>query len=86
MRRGPREGFRWTGETIVYAIRLWYRRHQRPPCAHEWEQAGEDHPSRTTVARAFGSWNAGIRAAGLPARSRGRQPQHQMGVEAGGAD
>ena len=31
MRTGPRTGFRWTPETIVYAITLWYRKHSRTP-------------------------------------------------------
>jgi len=51
MRTGPRTGFRWTPETIVYAITLWYRKHSRTPLTSEWDQAGENHPSRQTVAR-----------------------------------
>src|SRR5437667_10696375 len=51
MRTGPRRGFRWTPETIVYAITLWYRQHSRPPLSREWDQAGENHPSRQTVSR-----------------------------------
>jgi hypothetical protein len=64
MRTGPRTGFRWTPETIVYAITLWNRKHSRTPLTREWDQAGENHPSRQTVARVFGSWNAAIEAAG----------------------
>ena len=45
MRTGPRTGFRWTPETIVYAITLWYRKHSRTPLTSEWDQAGENHPS-----------------------------------------
>ena len=74
MRTGPRTGFRWTPETIVYAITLWYRKHSRTPLTSEWDQAGENHPSRQTVARVFGSWNAAIAAAGFAPRPRGRQP------------
>jgi hypothetical protein len=74
MRTGPRTGFRWTDETIVYAITLWYRKHSRPPLTRDWEQAGENHPSRQTVVRVFGSWNNGIAAAGFHPRPRGRQP------------
>ena len=58
MRTGPRTGFRWTPETIIYAITLWYRKHSRTPFTSEWDSAGENHPSRQTVARVFGSWNA----------------------------
>ena len=75
MRTGPRTGFRWTHETIVYAINLWHRKHDRPPLTSDWEQAGENHPSRQTVARVFGSWNAAIAAAGFRPRPRGRQPK-----------
>ena len=75
MRTGPRTGFRWTPETIVYAITLWNRKHSRTPLTSEWAKAGENHPSRQTVARVFGSWNAAIEAAGYAPRSRGRQPR-----------
>ena len=74
MRTGPRAGFRWTPETIVYAITLWHRKHSRPPTVCEWEQAGENHPSTMTVRRVFGSWNDAIHAAGYTPRPRGRQP------------
>jgi hypothetical protein len=75
MRAGPRPGFRWTPETIVYAITLWYRKHSRTPLTSEWDQAGENHPSRRTVARVCASCNAGIDAAGYQPRPRGRQPR-----------
>jgi hypothetical protein len=75
VRTGPRAGFRWTPETIVYAITLWNRKHSRAPLTSEWAKAGENHPSRQTVARVFGSWNAAIEAAGFRPRSRGRQPR-----------
>src|SRR3954469_6253007 len=70
MRTGPRTGFRWTPETIVYAITLWYRKHSRTPLTSEWDQAGENHPSRQTVARVFGSWNAAIERGRLRPRAR----------------
>jgi Homing endonuclease associated repeat len=71
MRTGPREGFRWSDELIVYAIDLWHRRHLRIPTVKEWERAGPDHPSRQTVQRTFGSWSAAIRAAGFRPRRQG---------------
>ena len=37
MRTGPRTGFRWTPETIVYAITLWNRKHSRTPLTREWD-------------------------------------------------
>jgi len=71
MRSGPRDGFRWDRETIVYAIDLWHRRHLKTPTVAEWETAGSEHPCRHTVQRVFGSWNAAIKAAGFRARRRG---------------
>jgi hypothetical protein len=69
---GPRAGFRWTRETIVYAIDLWHRRYLEAPAQDDWERAGPDHPCRLTVLRTFGTWNVAIRAAGLKPRPRGR--------------
>ena len=79
MKTGPRNGFRWTRENIVYAIELWHRRHLYAPAAAEWECAGEDHPCRQTVLRVFGSWSAAIRAAGLRARRRGERRRQGHG-------
>jgi len=78
MRPGPRQGFRWTQDSIVYAIELWHRRHLRTPTAEEWERAGEDHPCRQTVLRVFRSWNAAIRAAGYRPKQQG---QNRPGVQ-----
>lgn len=71
IRPGPRPGFRWSRQSIVYAIDLWHRRHLRAPALREWATAGHDHPSYATVMRHFGSWNAAIRAAGLKPRQPG---------------
>ena len=62
----------------MYAITLWYRKHSRTPFTSEWDQAGENHPSRQTVARVFGSWNAAMEAAGFTPRPRGRQPREAV--------
>jgi hypothetical protein len=73
VRPGLREdGVRWTRELIVYAIDLWARRHLRAPTAEQWSRAGADHPSRQTVQRVFGTWNAAIAAAGYVPRRPGR--------------
>jgi hypothetical protein len=72
MKTGPRHGFMWNRQTIVYAIDLWHRRHLRTPTVAEWEAAGANHPCRQTVQRVFGSWNAAIQAAGFRPRPRGR--------------
>src|SRR5438477_9708893 len=76
MRPGPRHGFRWTRETVLYAFELWHRRHLRAPRAIEWRAAGADHPSVTTVRRVFGSWQRAVRHAGLARAKRtvGQRP------------
>jgi Homing endonuclease associated repeat len=71
VKTGPREGFRWTRESIIYAIDLWHRRNLRTPTVNEWVQAGEDHPCFVTVKRVFGSWNEAMRAGGFRPRPRG---------------
>lgn len=73
MKSGPRHGFAWTEETILYAIDLWHRRHLQAPTSEDWKCAGADHPHRSTVARVFGSWNAAIVAAGLLPRTPGHR-------------
>ncbi len=71
MKPGPRDGFRWTRETIIYAFELWHRRHLCSPTVAEWRRAGSDNPSATTVRSAFGSWNSAVKAAGLRPRRPG---------------
>jgi hypothetical protein len=72
VRSGPRNGYSWDRQSIIYAIDLWHRRHLRTPTVAEWEQAGENHPCRATVQRVFGSWSAAMRAAGFRPRRRGQ--------------
>jgi len=79
MKPGPRDGFRWSRETILYALELWHRRNLCSPTVAEWRLAGESHPSVTTVRAVFGSWNKAIAAAGL----RPRRPGEARGVRAG---
>jgi len=78
MKTGPRHGFRWTRENIVYAFQLWHRRHLYAPTVFDWERAGDDHPCRQTVLRVFGSWSAGVRAAGLRPRGRGETLRYRQ--------
>lgn len=68
---GPRPGYCWTRENVVYAIELWHRRYLRAPTVADWTNAGHDHPTRHTVQRVFGSWNNAIKAAGLRPRRQG---------------
>jgi Homing endonuclease associated repeat len=86
MKPGPRDGFRWTSETIAYAFELWHRKNLCSPTVDEWRRAGPDHPSVTTVRQVFGSWNAAVEAAGLrprrPGESRKAAPVRLVRSEA----
>jgi hypothetical protein len=58
----------------VDAFHRFHAQHGRVPSAWEWR--GGTWPSSSAVIRAFGSWNAGVRAAGFePRRSGERGPQ-----------
>ena len=63
---------RWTREKVIAAIKTWAKRHGAPPKLSDWQGIGRDapHPSAPTVLRVFGSWNAGIEAAGFEPRMR----------------
>jgi hypothetical protein len=78
VRPGRRPGFAWTPQLIGYAVDLWHRRYLRLPTAAEWERAGVDHPSRRTVTRAFGSWNAALAAAGFQPRRPGQNLRWEL--------
>lgn len=62
----PHRRFRWSGQEIVAALRRFAEREGRPPTEGDWETNGADHPGRVTVRNHFGSWRAGLVAAGLP--------------------
>lgn len=48
-------------------LRAWAGAHGRPPRRHDWLTAGPGHPEGSVVYRLFGSWGAGLVAAGLQA-------------------
>lgn len=72
---------RWTRESVMAAIHLFADRYGRPPTAtdfnpahaiargHGWRakrwQRDADYPSIFSVQRVFGSWSAGVAAAGF---------------------
>jgi HNH endonuclease len=67
---GPR-----TGDRIVAAIQAWADRTGQPPTANGWrEPTGSSRPTTRRAIRVFGSWNAGVAAAGFIARRQGHQP------------
>jgi hypothetical protein len=69
---------RWTDEAIFAAIRLWVERYGEVPYSEEWNwktgkgkdprHATGEFPSGNVVRKWFGSWEAGIRAAGFEPR------------------
>lgn len=57
---------RWTPATCVGALRAFHVRHGRSPTMREFAVARRGTlPSPSTITRLFGSWSAGLAAAGL---------------------
>jgi hypothetical protein len=69
---GGRRPTVWTRERIIEAIQTWVAQHGSVPSSESWIVAGENRPTCNTVRNAFGSWSAGIRAAGFTPRPGGR--------------
>lgn len=75
----------WTREAILAAIRQWAEQHGQPPAATDWNatlaryfyrpERPAEYPSVDTVQREFGSWNAGIAAAGFDPTPVGHRPK-----------
>jgi len=60
----------WEPETILAALRAYAEKFGRPPAKQELEWPPAGCPSSRTVRRHFGSFTAGLRAAGLDPRGR----------------
>ncbi len=60
----------WEPESILAALRDYAREHGCPPAKPELELPPAGYPSARTVRRHFGSFTAGLRAAGLEPRGR----------------
>src|SRR3984893_6986185 len=83
MTRDLHDGIAWDEDAIVKTIRRWAHQHGgRPPTFRAWMRSrttrerqfstvGVEYPTATRVQQVFGSWNAGITAAGLEPRGRG---------------
>jgi Homing endonuclease associated repeat len=84
--RGHRTGRNnptWDNAGIITALQAWAAEHGRSPTASDWGSARSNgYPSHATVSNRFGSWNAGLKAAGLPYRARvgGPPKRHAMGL------
>ena len=75
---------RWTRQALLLAIRAWARQYGEPPATPDWNPTRAarlhdegricrfregDWPHSESVVREFGSWNAGILAAGFEPRA-----------------
>lgn len=71
----------WEPDVVLAAVRRWASEHDgKAPSETDWRRRGDYSPSAKTVQRLFGSWDAGIRAAGLRPRID-RRPETQAWVE-----
>ena len=64
----------WTKEKAIAAIQAYVEHNGRSPSAREWVRKDAEAPPRpvaTTVIKLFGSWSAGLRAAGFEPRKSG---------------
>lgn len=58
---------RWTRDQLIERMRAWADEHGQPPTSGGWQKhkADGEWPTTTHVQKEFGSWSAGITAAGL---------------------
>jgi hypothetical protein len=67
----PKGHCHWTPDQIIVALKGDARRRGKPPTMREWRRPSKSRPSARSAQRYFGSWNAALRAAGLPTRKGG---------------
>jgi Homing endonuclease associated repeat len=68
----------WNSEEILAALRAYAKQFGRPPAKQELEWPPAGYPSSRTVRRHFGSFTAGLRAAGLEPRGAKRWSEEQI--------
>lgn len=63
----------WTRDAIILALQEWAAEHGEAPRARVWltTPCNATRPPVTAIQREFGSWNAGLEAAGLQTRHAG---------------
>lgn len=67
----------WPREAVIASIQGWAAQHGRQPGAEDFrrdKRAGRDLPSVNHVKYTFGTWQAGLDAAGFPRRRGGPEP------------
>lgn len=60
----PRQSSPWPRERIIQALRDWSAAQGRAPFAPDWVRSAPEHPCTATVYKYFGTWAAGLGAAG----------------------
>jgi hypothetical protein len=55
----------WNRREVVEAMCAFAREHDRAPTSIDWRHSTTGHPGAGTVSKIFGSWSAGLIAAGL---------------------
>jgi hypothetical protein len=66
-------GFRWTDESVGYALDRFHRRNLRTPTLRELRRGVDDLPSYATIRRMYGSAGAMFRRYGYAVRKPGAQ-------------
>jgi Homing endonuclease associated repeat len=72
--RSKWKGRRWKQQEIIAAMRSWATANGRAPKCGDWNSAGFDYPSSSTVLRHFSTWNSAVREADLT-NGRERPPR-----------
>lgn len=57
----------WLADEVRAALQTWASGHGQAPTQTQGKRAGADHPAASTVSKHFGTWRAGLQAAGLAA-------------------
>jgi hypothetical protein len=68
----------WTRAAIIRALQAWAAEHGRAPHHRKWQTSGLEHPPTGTVTNVFGSWSAGLRAAGLEPAVHGAWSEQEV--------
>jgi hypothetical protein len=67
-------GAKWTREQLIERLQDWAAAHDgNAPTSYDWRLATDEWPTTDNVMKLFGSWRAGVEAAGL--RIRRRSPE-----------
>jgi hypothetical protein len=68
-----KSGFRWTDETVAYALDRFHKHHLRTPTLRELRAGLDDLPSYATIRRLYGNVGNMLRSHGYRVRRAGAQ-------------